>query len=283
MSWPLLLSGYPRPILKGNLPLVILAFLERGGLVTESQLIKQAGADERQVKEALFDLNLSKLIEYGSHHLRLTERGREVIDRFQLDRETVGDILDLLRLKGKEREVYQLALGAYRSTSYTNYLNSVSSLWTMVDIADIASLGAAEHLSEEAGLGMFVLLTSDIAQWWKRISVQPAAAQFSNVTAGYCDSISASLRVWTEVADDKNLLSQYARALTAARVELDDQIEDRSLEKTPVARCFFYFFNFRSKSEPSRWFDEWTELKLSIPGSDSARASSKSGQSCGLS
>src|SRR5690242_6132771 len=104
MNWPLLLAGYPRSILQDSLPVTILALLERSGLITEDQLVAMAGADEGKTKEALFDLRLNSLIEYGSHHLRLTERGKRLIDRFDLAQEIISNVLDTLDLGDEEKE-----------------------------------------------------------------------------------------------------------------------------------------------------------------------------------
>jgi hypothetical protein len=258
------LSGYPRPLLNGRLPLLILALLERGGLVTEPQLIKEAGEDERLVKEALFDLSLGKLIEYGSNHIRLTEKGKEIIDRFQLDKEAVGEVLDMLSLEGEEREIYQLALRAYRNISYLNYLNSISSLRALKYIADLALLEVGAHTQAETRSGMFVFLTNDIAHWWKRISIYPIVGQLPSAVVGHCSFISTKLTEWSD-SDDETLLTRYTRALNAPSSELFGRIENKDPERTPAVQCVSDFFNFRLRSETSGWFDQWAELTVRVP------------------
>jgi len=265
MSWPLLLAGYPRPILQGSLPLVVLALLERGGLVTEVHLMEQSGADERKLQEVLFDLRLNKLIEYGSHHLRLTERGREVINRFDLDKDVASNILELLRIKGKHREPFRLALDSYRRTAYKYYLNSLCSVWTWKDLAATTLRQETSDRSEEVIAGMRTLLTRDIDQWWKRVLIHNAASAFPMKVQAGCYTLSDTLKQWEESDGVAGSLARFSKVLETPHLELDGEAESKRAQQTPLVLIFFSFSKFRSTSEPDLWFDRWNDVRLRLP------------------
>lgn len=269
MNWPLLLAGYPRSILQDSLPVTILALLERSGLITEDQLVAMTGADERKTKEALFDLRLNSLIEYGSHHLRLTERGKRLIDRFDLAQEIMSNVLDTLDLRDKERESYRRALDAYRETAYIPYLNSLSSLWTWESLAHWIPKSATPSILGEISAGKTVLLVSDIDSWWRRqqAAIHTAPDLFSQEVRLSCEIVSSQLSTWTAAHHgESDLHSRYARALWEPSKALVGHLHDREHEaRSAHLLVFTAFGRFRASSELDRWFDQWVELHGHLP------------------
>ena len=259
MNWPLLLSTYPRPLLGNSLPLVLLALLERSGLVTENKLLEQAGAAEADTKNALFDLRLSNLIEYGSHYVRITDRGRILLNRFNLDQDVVSEILDLLALSSEERESYRFALGTYRENAYTSYLNSLGSVHALMDLCrDVPAERTLDR--EKLAIGRKVLLTRDLVYWWR---AKEAKAPLAGGEPEYhCKILALRFDGWKAGINEAYPEWSFTNALLRGAKE--DSLSER-FTPTPKSgleeRLWTYFDLFRRSSEPNIWFDRLEDVK----------------------
>lgn len=266
MTWPLVLSSYPRPILRNNLPLMVLAIVEKGGLVTEASLAKQAAIGENELQGVLFDLRLDNLLEYGSHHVRLTERGKGVISRFELDIDVASSILDVLQMEGEHRESFARSIQAYRDSAYKLYLNSLCSAWTWHDLAHNTFQKRASSFSREIVAGMRTLVARDLDHWWKRVRMQNETPLFSARVREGCAFVSDTLRIWEASDDELGVFARLSRALEEPWRELPRiSISDDAPQESPVPVVFLSFVKFRSASEPDLWFDRWHQLRISLP------------------
>src|SRR5687768_403372 len=132
MTWAVWLSHYPRALFTDDLPLLILALLDRTGLVTEAELAQQASASEATVRDVLLKLHLNNMVEYSSAHVRLNEVGRTLLDRLGLYQEVAQDVIDSLNLRDEDRADYHTLLESFRRSSFRLYQNSLCTMrqWT---------------------------------------------------------------------------------------------------------------------------------------------------------
>src|SRR5687768_6924412 len=113
MSWKFFLSAHPFPILTDENALLLLAMIERVGLIAEPDLEVFSGVKSPGLQQHLYRLQMGKFIEHGASFVRLTEVGRNAIDRLSLFEDILKDILDSLNARGPQRQIYTKQLRAY--------------------------------------------------------------------------------------------------------------------------------------------------------------------------
>jgi hypothetical protein len=127
MTWTLLLSEYPRAVLKDDVAISILALLERHGALTEEELLPHV-ENRLELANRLLALHRNQLIETTPEIIRLTLRGKQLLDRLSLQADIIEDVVASLDLAEEEREAYRRQLAAYRELAFAHYLDSLSSV-----------------------------------------------------------------------------------------------------------------------------------------------------------
>lgn len=166
MSWTLLLNKYPRAILDSPKPLLVLALVDRAGLSTEAELAEQIKGDLPELRKILLKLQMAEFLAMGEHHVKLTEAGREVIDRLSLVDDVLRDILDGLQLQGEDRSKYKIVLEEYRRDSFQLYQNSVCTMrqWSRIT-SNLHANESHRNIDSEITAGLRSLLSRDLRNW----------------------------------------------------------------------------------------------------------------------
>jgi len=134
MSWAILLSDYPRSVLRNEESIAILAFLERQGGATEDEMLPFC-TDKASLSAALLELHRNQLVDVNPAFVRITQRGKTLLDRFDLRVDIVEDVLESLALSSTEKTAYRQRLVEYREHAFPLYLNSLRSMrmWEQFD------------------------------------------------------------------------------------------------------------------------------------------------------
>lgn len=165
MSWRMLLSKYPDAILKDEIALLLLSLLERGGLLTEDELQSQLNIGRRQLTQKLFSLHKDSLVEYSSHHIRVSERGKQVIDRFGLNDDIIDDLLSTLPLAVDNALSLKKAVKEYRDHAFNRYLSSLISIQCWHSVCGIDSFKEGGDEDDEI-VGLLAILLDDLRNWY---------------------------------------------------------------------------------------------------------------------
>jgi hypothetical protein len=268
MSWSLLSAKYPRAILRTEHPMLVLGVLERKGLTTEDDLQESTGIPQPLLKKALLDLHLNQLVEYGSQYVRLTEKGKMLIERFELQTTILDDVLDSLELRGQERRDYAVVLNSYRSGSFRFYQNSLCSLRVWKSWAEaVPETEEFKDRSEHIRAGMHSLLLRDLRNWIRHVPFH--WEEF--------DTVSESTRSLLSVHDtddlrlsspQKNFVIIYLSNLERGAV-YDPAVKDVDPPKprvfVTVSSLLDALHSFQAASEPDIWFDDYCEIVGTLP------------------
>jgi hypothetical protein len=266
MSWALLLSDYPRSILSNDFYISVLAFLERQGWASEELIAEKLRDDQRRVAAALVELHRNQLIDIAGHFIRVNALGKVLLDRFELDREVVDDVLDALSLEGKERTGYRSVLSAYRNHAFPNYLNSICTIRTWSDFEKSAGVEDALISSEQAlRTGMLTLLIRDLREWYSHNPsvrvVQPSSADsgIDYIVQGVGSTTAVQVKYFPESTRAfkwlKHLDISERRSETAPERGLQEHwLEFRTL------RSLTLFDEFQRHSAGGTWLSAWETM-----------------------
>lgn len=266
MSWSLLLAKHPRSILTNENALLVLALLERSGLTTEEDLSTRVNLELPILKKTLLDLQMNGLVEYGSQHVRLTERGKYLIDRFKLQSAILDDVLDMLTLQGKEREDYKFLLNVYRDSAFRFYQNSLCSIRVWSDLAKrVPSKEDPKKVTAETLAYMQTLLLRDLRNWWQQ--AHPPKGTLDKVDDELRSILTANyLLEDPPVGEPRIDIYFFPRKLKALREkESGEERGQPSSHEAHKMRLFLMFNDFQATSEPDKWFDNWCEAEPTFP------------------
>jgi len=254
MSWALLLAKYPRSILTEERPLLILATLDRAGLATEDYLERMVGDDPSLIQQALFALKLNDLVEYGNTYLKLTEAGRELLERLSLHQRVIDDVLDTLGATGARRRNYRQALEIYRRSSFRLYQNSIC---TIMQWRSISAGWAARGRRDQSVLpSMHALLLRDLRNWYQHSSIGGQGLLKVDEPLRRLILLDPSHLKLTEARGNKDVTELYLRFITT---DFDEQIKELLVlnghSRWPSLLRDFH--QFQASWEPDIWFEKW--------------------------
>lgn len=266
MNWPTLLAKYPRAILRDEKALVVLAAVESMGLASEKDIEQRTGVETAMLSATLFQLHLNSLIQYGEEHIRLTDKGQFLLDRFDLTDVILDDVIAAFGETESRRSSLSRVLKLYRKESPALFQNSLSTLhtwWRVVELIADASAGKVPTSELRGSQRSFLL--RDLRNW---CSHAPSAA-------GISDSLDRSVRM---LLFEPNVDAELCKLKNAAchnssidyLILLDDSVKTGNTIDEIRSRCHLSslhrtFHLAQCKSEPFRWFDIWkpTERVLS--------------------
>lgn len=272
MSWPILLAEYPKSLFENKLALIALVVLERSGLTTEEELAQQIKIDQFTLSKSLLDLHQNQFIIFGRNSVRISERGKMLLDRLKLHDGIVEDLLDALSLQGRERAAYHNVLVNYRDTAFPQYLNSLCTMRTWRTIADCIPLpdkaemkkGEKKNLKQPSNnFVLFTILLRDLRNW--RIHSNPPEDVF--------DALNENIRL--AITSDKpegkitvKHSSTTGKALSLLKIlqSKQDQKDWQSITKAevPLVQSFIILNNFQKGWERDNWYDAWCDVSPDI-------------------
>lgn len=256
MSWTLLLNKYPSAILDSPEPLLVLALIDRAGLSNEAELSRQFPGSLPELRRIILKLQMNEFLSAGEHHVKLTQAGREVVDRMALVDEVLREVLDKLKLQGDDRLSLKRILEEYRKDSFGLYQNSICTMrqWSAFT-SHVADASATPYLSAEVTAGLRSLLARDLRNWSfhsrKGLDATRAAGGSIKTIIWFDDDFS-------ELAAERRSLVQsttrhYIQALSQ---------EGKGQSRQPSSPDFLLldlcldFHSFQSSSAPDAWYDK---------------------------
>lgn len=160
MSWSLLLSRYPKSLLKTELPSLLLAWVERNGVVNEDDLKLSLGLSLQELSSALFELYTDGLLRYLSDGVTVSEQGRVFLEKLDIDQAVVEDSLENIGLSKDEFSTYSQVVRVYRKEAFSSYLRTMDSIKTW----DLACSNFDDALSLKRK-GRVALLIKSLRNW----------------------------------------------------------------------------------------------------------------------
>lgn len=253
MSWRLILSEYPDPLLKDQLALIVLVLLERGGLVKESELQAELAVEPRIIVEKLLALHHNKCIEYSRDHVKITERGRELVDRFALTNDIVDDLLNRLPASSRGSSRFKNLLLEYRRRHFDQYLESVTAVRAWSRASRMTSLLASER-PESAEIGSLAILIWDFAQY---LPDEPELQSFSfhgEHTSESPDERHNLFQLSDEQANRATGWAYLYKKIEKSSTPWEDIRANDSWE----ANVFTSFLYSRNALDTTPWLEAWT-------------------------
>ena len=140
---PKALSKYSKSIFKDETHLLILAWLERTGETKEDTLADGIGKESDHVKRCLVDLHENGFVSYREETVRITEAGKEVLDRLGLAEQIVDSVLSMLHMPKHYRSALEHLLNQYRDSAYEYYLDTQASVYCYTALHDACHFSLA--------------------------------------------------------------------------------------------------------------------------------------------
>jgi hypothetical protein len=164
MSWRLLLSEYPATLLSNEQAIQILVLLEWGGALTDQQLQTQLGIEKARLVSGLMALHKNKCIEYSSHFIKVSDRGRRLIDRFSLQSDILNQLLKSVPIPESSRHEFQETVSRFRNRAFDKYLESLFAMRSWSDAIKSVHF-KPDVTSEDGDVGSLAILLRGLNHW----------------------------------------------------------------------------------------------------------------------
>ncbi len=128
MSWSTILSEYTSAIFKDSMMPLILSWIERIGVTTSKEISKDLQVDEYRLNSIINLLYQNKLVEITNENLKLTLRGKNVLDRLGVTNDILSSILKFSGLNVETSQPIIELFKFYRESSFDHYQKTV---WSM--------------------------------------------------------------------------------------------------------------------------------------------------------
>lgn len=269
MSWPILLAEYPKALLESKLPLIILILLERSGLTTEQELGAQVRVKHQALSSSLLDLHRNQCIVFGRNSVRISERGKTLLDRFQLRDGILEELLDVLSPGEEDRAAYRSVIMRYRDTAFSQYLNSVCTIRTWQTIANQSPWKAdQEEAAETSGTNlvspqaiMFTILLRDLRNWM--VHTNPPRSLFENLSEDIQSALASDDPDFTKETHQSVKLKKAVRLLKMMRSK-DESWPFTTDKEAFFVRSLTILDNFQQRWDKDDWYEAWCDVSPSI-------------------
>jgi hypothetical protein len=165
MKWSQTLDEYPRSILADDLPLIVLSLVESYGFATEEALLRDTRVDLSRISRALTDLHKDRFIEYSQNFVKLSTRGKWLLERFNLAETVVDTIVKRIAENEEEwRELSKLTM-QYRDEAFSAYQASCYSVHFWCDKMAVYSSNAPSVGGKALFAIARALFLYDLREW----------------------------------------------------------------------------------------------------------------------
>ena len=235
--------------------LLILSVIERNGLSTENEISNYFDFENYILKRELINLQLDRLIEYGGSFIRLTSKGKMIIDRLGLQEFILVDFLDDLGYKEKEKsDMYPIVI-QYRENAFANYQNMLCKVRVCkLFVENLTKENNTPNYSKKIMGVMRSFFINELENWSDSSNEVIHKLRKTNYASFKISSI--------ENNTDKNSIDYYTKIYLKI-FELKDFNQSRNeyikFDKNPesIISALNYFQNSLSLFE---WFDKLSHL-----------------------
>jgi len=259
MDWPMLLAKYPQPILEDETPLFVLSFIEKAGIITESDLHSSFGKISQTLNSVLVKLHLNELVEYDSNSVRATTRGSNILHQFGLTSGILLSVLDDCGVRASDRKQYLLILDAYRKSSQRLYQNSLCSLRQWKQFSNKLPIPNSELNATKSKQAGFCLVLRDIINWLTLSSAASLALNTDElkIAASTIQDLWHSVNLDVSHSTNRDLHKRYLRFLVKSE-DLSAKTYKKN-ESTPSVETYLkYYHYFQATHAPDDWFTHWS-------------------------
>lgn len=173
------LSEYSHSILNDELNTVVLAWIEKSGSTTEEEISKEILLDDKKVKNIIVKLFKNQLIEISKDFLKISFKGKKVIDSLKVSNEIIKHFYTKLNLNEQEEYFLNQSLTYYRDNYYDNYLNTCNSLKTWDRISKASEFKS--HKMRFTGEYILTILIHDLFHLTNKDSINPNLESFKTL------------------------------------------------------------------------------------------------------
>lgn len=267
MSLSLILSEYSRSLLTDELPLVVLAVLERGGLIMTDEIDKQVNVDREKLNSVLIDLHRNRCIVFGRHHVRVSERGKALVDSFNLQGAIVDDLVGCLPVSKIDRPSYHRLLLRYRDDAFVTYLNSVGTIRTWRSLVSLVSKvdrptedssERAELRQREAYLSLAFLL-ADLRNWASHSALE------QDVTSEISGVEKAAVEGASQIKFGTKWKSRFDAIFSSILYTSEEDQSHFFKRGGSLASSAHVLNTFRHRHSSDVWFDGWHDAMRQLP------------------
>jgi hypothetical protein len=242
-------------------PLIVLAVLEWKGLTTEEDLASEVKVQPHKLSNILFDLQKDALIEFGRNSVRISAKGKILLDRFNIDEGVIDNLLDSLSIRETERSAYRNVLGFYRDAAFSQYLNTQCTIKTWETIADrIPHRKRLSRYGAQKKVGKLTLLIRDLRNWF--VHAHPPLHIFDELTDPIRIAITSTDRQL--IARTKGPAGAAAKASAWLSIlhqpEPKLQWEELESAEARLLQSIFILDEFQKGWEKNVWFDTWCDV-----------------------
>ena len=124
------LSEYYDSLLDNEANVLVLAFIEQSGTTTEEEISKEGRFKEKEIKSIIVKLFKNQLIEISKDFLKISLKGKKVLDSLNLSNELVRHHYLPIKLSAEEKLFMFNSIQNYRNNYYHHYLHTCNSLKT---------------------------------------------------------------------------------------------------------------------------------------------------------
>lgn len=256
MNWPLLLSRYPKAILTDETALTILVVIEREGLLTEEDITAKSGIDRNNVSQQIYRLQLDGLVEHGGAHVRLTDRGRFLIDRFDLTETILDDALSSLEPDAVRRRALSRVMRLYRKESPVLFQNSLCTMRVWGTMLKSLLSTTEAHITEDEVHGCSKsFLLRDLRNWCLH---QPRETSFlADIEENLRNLLASHLVKADDCLDTRNVRHNFSVYYLTM---LDDSVSTGPTLQETVSRMRLrnlveHFHVAQCAYEPFSWYE----------------------------
>jgi hypothetical protein len=272
-------ASYSRSIFQEDTSLLILSWLERSGEVKESDLADCIGKEDHQVKRCLIDLHENRFVSYRESTVRITEFGKEVLDRLGIAEKVVESALEMLHIPSKHRENIGFLLNQYRDSAYDHYLDTQASVisYNHLHHACHFSIAETKPSKEFQTIANLAIVFRDLRNWMRHSTAglqSRHSLYHSSGTIGELKFLSEpALHVETKShATIRRSLDLLIWCEDPRRTIEDTLNELEKPTRTAFDKIFLIFDDFQRRSKRETWFNQWAH---SLGQIDQAQKSSK--------
>ncbi|HWB05447.1 MAG TPA: hypothetical protein VG796_20685 [Verrucomicrobiales bacterium] len=258
MDWRLLLTKHRKSILEDEIPLLVLTFISKAGVITEADLKKSLNQFGSRLEPVLLKLHLNDLVSYGRNSVRATFRGHQILARLGINDQIIASILRDCAVPPSEIKRYSILLSAYGKYAHQQYQSSLCSIRQWHHFSSSLPIEAnAKSIEATKQAGYFVLFR-DLIHWlYSSGAYTSTSDEALKAAASECRDLltKMSSQRLRRMSDTSNYW--FLRAFYHPNPSPDVQwMPEQCVSVLPYIQCFH---RFQSVHTPDDWFESWTE------------------------
>lgn len=261
---PKSLAKYSKSIFKDETHLLVLAWLERTGETTEEALAMGIGKELDYTKRCLVDLHENGFVSYREETVRITEGGKEVLDRLGLAEQVVASVLSLLHVPLNYRTAMEHLLNQYRDSAYEYYLDTQASVSCYTAFHDVChfSLAGSERSKNFRSVANLAIVFRDLRNWMRHSAEGLTARHAFSLSDTEHDKLQFLIQPQWDVSLVRSSHFHACAHLLAWCDGVNGTVEDTAEQldregHDMFEKMYLVFYDFQRRNERENWLKQW--------------------------